>query len=171
MAGGPQQGSHRMCLFFASHRNLNTGRTGAAACLLDTQLHKLTASWGATLDTADLGLASYYAALKGIQKMSQQDRNATWSCRGNMNTWSATTRTGLAGAVPATWSFLNTPNVANNCAQFKAEEVSSRLLLADGFVETYLRTGRRAGITVNQETEIPRFRFAGRVCLSQKTKG
>ena len=126
MAGGPQQDSPRMCLFFASHRNLNTGRTGAAACLLDTLLHKLTASWGATLDTADLGLASYYAALKGIQKMSQQDRNATWSCRGNMNTWSATTRTGLAGAVPATWSFLNTPNVANNCAQFKAEEVSSR---------------------------------------------
>ena len=126
MAGGPQQDSPRMCLFFASHRNLNTGRTGAAACLLDTQLHKLTASWGATLDTADLGLASYYAALKGIQKMSQQDRNATWSCRGNMNTWSATTRTGLAGAVPDTWSFLNTPNVANNCAQFKAEEVSSR---------------------------------------------
>ena len=126
MAGGPQQDSPRMCLFFASHKNSATGKTGAAACLLDTLLHKLTASWVATLDTADLGSASYYAALKGIQEVSQRNRNTTWSCRGDMSAWSVTTRTRLVGAVPATWSFLDQPNVNNNCAQFKAEEASSQ---------------------------------------------
>ena len=126
MAGGPQQDSPRMCLFFASHKNSATGKTGAAACLLDMLLHKLTASWVATLDTADLGSASYYAALKGIQEVSQRNRNTTWSCRGDMSAWSVTSRTRLVGAVPATWSFLDQPNVNNNCAQFKAEEASSQ---------------------------------------------
>ena len=43
-----------------------------------------------------------------------------------MSAWSVTSRTRLVGAVPATWSFLDQPNVNNNCAQFKAEEASSQ---------------------------------------------